>query len=1379
MGRILALLVVLILSKSTKAEENIYQFSCLDIANGLSDNQVNAIYKDRTGFIWIGTMMGLNRYDGQNFKIFRHNSKDSTTLLNDYIINIFEGPEKYLWIETGKGFCIYNPVSEKFERLNQKHFKKYDVPLGEVRAIKTDNIGRLYFDMMDRGIFCYDAKSKKTTLISNLSGQLYSTDISNFTNDTQGNLWIIYRNGVLDKFDLKKHKVVNRYFTIKNRLKGEEASFGLKAGSEGEIFIYNFSKPFGLFYLNRTDSLFRHIGKGRDNGGLNSDNVSELLDDKEGNIWVGTDHGGINIINKKTGKVSYILSDERNKRSLPQNTIRVLYRDNDELIWIGTYKKGLGYYHKSIFKFPADSYVSKVNATYKDINCFAEDKQGNLWIGTNDSGLLFLNRATGEIKSFRHNPNNKNSLSSDIVVRLCIDHNGIVWIGTYLGGLDAFDGTNFTHYRHNQNPGSLADDRIFALLEDSSHRLWVGTLSGGLDLFEPNSKTFRHFNPGVDPNLYSYNILDICEDRNKNIWVGTAFGLYKLDSKTLTFTGYLSNENDSNSLIINYINSICEDSRGWLWLGTREGISIYNPATGKFRNLSEESGLPENTIFELQEDENHNMWYSSSNGLYKISVSEQGSAVKFSYCRYNETDGLQGRQFNSNAALKTKRGELIFGGASGFNIFRAGAIDHQNHHAPLVLTELDMFNRRIAVGDSINGRTILSQSITQSEELVLRHKENVFSLEFALLDFYNSNRVTYKYNLEGFDKRWLSVPANLRKATFTNLDPGSYIFHVKAFVGDNPVPINGGQIKITILPPFWRSNWAYFLYICVFGSLLWYIRNRGINKLKRKFALEQERTQARQLIEQERKEAQRRQELDFLKIKFLTNLSHEFRTPISLILAPLDKLLESKGKESYGQLSMIKRNARRLLNLVNQLLDFRKMEEHELKLNKSDGDLVAFVKEASDSFWDLAERKQIQLSFSSTVEQLKVSFDQDKIERVIFNLLSNAFKFTTAGGKVSVELTQLPTTAGEDLILVEIRIIDTGIGIPKDKQEKIFERFFQNENSSAILNQGTGIGLSITEEFVRMHNGEITVESTPGEGTCFTVHLRFSSSSVAIEPPTQAESENNNRESFPVTDARKRKMNAPVILLIEDNDDFRFYLKDNLKSSFKILEAVNGREGWQKALASHPQLIVSDINMPEMDGVELSKKLKSDKRTKHIPVILLTALTGEREQLKGLSTGANDYMTKPFNFEILHSKIKNLLTLHQTFKKTYSRQINVKAPELDVESGDVVFVNKMLKYIEDNLHNPQLSVEDLSQHLGQSRVSLYKKCLNITGKTPVDFIRTVKLEKAVALMEKSDKTIAEICYTVGFSTPNYFAKSFRAKYNMLPSEYRTLKRDQL
>jgi DNA-binding response OmpR family regulator/nitrogen-specific signal transduction histidine kinase len=540
--------------------------------------------------------------------------------------------------------------------------------------------------------------------------------------------------------------------------------------------------------------------------------------------------------------------------------------------------------------------------------------------------------------------------------------------------------------------------------------------------------------------------------------------------------------------------------------------------------------------------------------------------------------------------------------------------------------------------------------------------------------------------------------------------------------------------------------------------------------------------------EQERKEAHRVHELDRLKIKFLTNLSHEFRTPISLILGPVDRLLsQQKNEPSYGHLQMIKRNGRRLLNLVNQLLDFRKMEEHELKLYPSEGELVSFVKEVCESFKDLSERKKIDFIFHSDIDQLYTLFDHDKMERILFNLLSNAFKFTLEGGKIRLALENLEENTEQYKTWVLIKVIDTGIGIPEDKKEKIFERFFQATTAAAILNQGTGIGLSITKEFVKMHGGTIDVESEPGRGTTFNLRLPFvpaecttkadedvPEDQLNVAPALIEEHKQLPEQARPV----KHQLEIPSILLVEDNEDFRFYLKDNLRFHYKVFEATNGKEGWQSALAHHPQLIVSDISMPFMNGIELSRKIKSDKRTSHIPVILLTALTGEEEQLKGLETGANDYITKPFNFEVLNAKIKNLLILNSTLKSTYTKQINVLTPDVEIESDNEKLLKEIMLYLEENLTNPQLSVEELSRHVGMSRSSLYSKLLELTGQTPVEFIRAVKLDKAAILLEKSDMNVAQIAYSVGFSTPNYFAKSFKTKFNMLPSEYITKMRKE-
>jgi signal transduction histidine kinase/DNA-binding response OmpR family regulator len=578
--------------------------------------------------------------------------------------------------------------------------------------------------------------------------------------------------------------------------------------------------------------------------------------------------------------------------------------------------------------------------------------------------------------------------------------------------------------------------------------------------------------------------------------------------------------------------------------------------------------------------------------------------------------------------------------------------------------------------------------------------------------------------------------------------------------GDRSITLN-----IKVLPPFWKTAWAYTLYtVFIVGSLL-YLRRRGIEKLKAQF-----------VIEKEREEAHRMHELDLMKIKFFTNVSHEFRTPLSLIMAPVDKILRQIAEpDIQRQLLLVNRNAKRLLNLVNQLLDFRKMEYQELKLHERNGDIITFIKDLSYNFTDIADQKEIKFIFDSEAGSFYTSFDHDKIERIIFNLLSNAYKFTHQGGQVSVLLNLIEK--GTDEKLLEIRVIDTGIGIARDKQERIFEPFIQNDIPGSMLNQGSGIGLSITKEFVKLHRGEIFVESEFNEGSCFTVllpvrpvnkniftdgDLVFDHSSEFL--PDEASSKNGFYKEG-------KDVKKPTILLVEDNDDFRFYIKDNLKACFNIIEAENGKKGWQKALAQHPNLVVSDISMPEMNGNDLCLKIKNDKRTSHIPVILLTALTGEDQQLKGLETGASDYLTKPFNFEILQSKIRNILSQQEHMRKTYQKQVDVTPTEVSVDSPDELFIKKVLVLIDHNISNPNFSVEELSHEVFVSRYTLYKKILAMTGKTPNELVRSMRLKRAVQLLETGHLTISQICHKVGFKSQKYFVKTFKTEYNTIPSRY--------
>lgn len=1356
-----------------------YRFSHLDVGDGLSHNQVNCIFKDSQGFMWFGTASGLNRFDGYTFKIFRHDDNNKNSVIYDFITKVFEGPDKKLWISTRGGYCFYDPETEQFNSDMSLLLRPLKLPLYQnVTQVVRTGPSDFWFLYPDSGIYRYNTLTKQTKRYyhsSNSTPALYSSSISDITVDAKGNIWIVYGDAAVEMFDIKANKISYHTDIFKNAYNNKNASYSLTVDRDNDLWFYQLYVESGVFYYNRSTGALQHIDKESAGLKLKANLITNIVQADDGRIWISTDHGGISVLDKNKFEITSLLNREDDPKSLRQNTA-TLFKDNVGIIWAGTFKKGISYYHKNIIRFPLYRHFASdpASLSFNDVDKFAEDKPGNLWIGTNGGGLIYFNRKTGKYTQYKHDPANPNSLSNDIIIDLCIDHDQKLWIGTYFGGLDCFDGKTFIHYKHNDKIAtSIADDRVWRILEDSSNRLWIGTFDGGLELFDRSKKIF--YMPFKQSDIRSRLISSIFEDKQGNIWIGGYLGVDVILKNNRRVVHYISNGNSSNGLIDNTVNSINQDSRGLMWIATAGGLSILNPGTNTFTSLTKRNGLPANSISNTLEDNKGAMWLSTSNGLSRVSLTPAINGFAFHLENFDETDGLQGREFNIGSALKTRSGELIFGGGDGFNMFDPANIEPVTNKPHLVFTDFQLFNKSITANSAIDGHVVLSKAISATREITLNHSENVFSIEFAALDFLNPGKVKHQYMLDGFDKGWVNADNRTRKASYTNLDEGNYVFKVRASNSEGVWNPDYISLKIKILPPFWKSTFAYIIYLALFIGVLLLIRQRGIQKIRRQFAAEKEKEEAKLLIEQERQEVKRMQELDQLKIKFLTNVSHEFRTPLSLIMAPVDKMLTRADPEQKQQLSMIGKNARRLLNLVNQLLDFRKMEVQELKLHRKPGDIVKFIKEISLSFTDIAEEKEIDFVFDTTDESLFTSFDHDKIERILFNLISNAFKFTQAGGKVSV-LLNLDKDAGTDALL-EIKVIDTGIGIPFEKQNKIFERFFQHEIPESMINQGSGIGLAITREFVKMHGGEISVESEPDHGSCFIIKLPLVIHNL-LEPDLLLNDEGDNVELKIINHYESKSepkpqyaAKKPTVLIVEDNDDFRFYLKDNLKDIFFIIEASNGRDGWQKALSQHPDIIVSDISMPEMTGIELCKKLKGDKRTSHIPVVLLTALTGEAEQLKGLEIGANDYITKPFNFEILLSKIKNLLILRDTYKRTYKKQMDVQLQETPLQNEDEKLLRSIVEYIELNILNENLSVEELSRQMNMSRGSLYNKVLMLTGKSPVEFIRSIRLKKAVYLLENSQLTISQICYEVGFNTPKYFTKLFKDEYNTLPSAY--------
>ncbi|WP_207531837.1 hybrid sensor histidine kinase/response regulator transcription factor [Desertivirga arenae] len=1380
------LIIILLVSFNISrgyAQGHLYHFSHLTIKDGLPHSQINCIYKDQKGFVWFGTMAGLARYDGYSFRTFQHRSSDSTTVGDNDIRSIAEGPGGKLWVESRIGNQVYDPGTDRFSSVTNE-LRKINISENSARGVRKDKLGWYWFISLNTGLYHYDPKSNETDYLNHVLRDKYSISASPIIDlrfGTRNDIWIIHADGLLEKIDRATLKVVKRVHVQSNVIKTENDTYRIFVDNDGDPWVYDSMFSPGVFLIDAASGSITTINKASSPLRLSSNIVSGIVQDDKNKLWVATDHGGLTLLDKANLKVEYISSQEDNDKSLSQNNLSTIYYDNTGTVWVGTYKRGVNYYHPGIVKFDLIKHSSSPNSLiYNDINDFVEDRSGNLWIATNGKGLVYFNRKTRTFKTYQHNPSDPQSLAHNAVVSLYIDKTGKLWVGTYSGGLDCFDGKNFLHFKNNpSNPSSISDNRISAIYEDSANRFWVTTMGGGINLFNRNTKTFKAFTL-QGKQLNSNYVFCILEDSKGSVWFGTGYGLSVLDRGAKKFRAIINSGDNGNSLINNTINCLRQDRAGNIWIGTREGLSIYTPSKKRYINYTTENGLPDNNIQELEEDRKGAFWISTSNGLTKATIGDK-STLSLRFTTFDESDGLQGKEFNRNASLKLRSGELVFGGADGFNLFDPQMVKTNKTKSPVYITDLQLFNKTVQVGEAIDGDIILRQSILDTKEIVLKSYQNVFTIAFASLNYLEAHKVKHQYMMEGFDHQWTTADNNIRKATYTNLDPGEYTFKVRVSNPDGTWTENAASLKVRILPPFYKSSWAYVLYALAFIACLYLLRQRGIRKLKAEFAaeqeklevqrlIEQEKAEARLIIEQERVEAMRYRELDALKIKFLTNISHEFRTPLSLILAPVEKLLKqnTEDKKALEQIGMIQRNARRLLHLVNQLLDFRKMELKELRVQKRPGDFVKFVKEISFSFKDIAEQKNIQLSFNSAFEGLLFSFDHDKLERILFNLLSNAFKFTLENGKVNVAL---DLTADEK---VEIKIRDTGIGIEKDKQDKIFESFFQSEIPDVIINQGSGIGLSIAKEFARLHRGDIVLESELNFGSCFTVILPLERVSELTKTEDLLE-EILVEEKQPADIMKPAEMVVSskklTVLIVEDDVDFRFYLKDNLKEDYNVIEANNGKDGWQKALFYHPNIVVSDISMPEMGGIELCKKIKSDNRTFHIPVILLTAMTGEESQLKGLDSGANDYMTKPFSFEILQTKLRNILQQQESFRKTYQKQVEVKPADVELESADERFLQEVIQIIEKNISNTNFSVDELSSLLYVSRVTLYKRILNLTGKTPLDFIKSYRLKRAAQLLERGDFTISQICYKVGFKTSKNFVKSFKAEFDVIPSKY--------
>jgi signal transduction histidine kinase/ligand-binding sensor domain-containing protein/DNA-binding response OmpR family regulator len=1353
----LLLIPLLLLVNYVYAQQPSYQFSFLNVNNGLSNNQVNCIYKDVKGFMWFGTMNGLNRYDGYSFKIFRHNAADPGTLIDDYITGIYPAPDDRLYIKTRNGDNIYDPVSEQFLDA-VSWLRKKGLPGYGMKAI-TQTGRTWWIAYADSGLYKIDSTGRGTKILLPRK----ASSIADLKKDKQNRLVILYLDGEIEKLEVASNKIVYRSSLIRPFFEKPPASLKIFLDAQDDMWIYMPENDFGALYLNPSGGTVKQLSSRT--GTLNNDIVNSIVQDDKNIIWIGTDHGGINLVNKDDNfSVRFLQNKEGDPKSIAENAIYALYKDDFGIVWCGTYKRGISYFTENMLKFPLykHSHTDSRSLSYNDVNCFAEDKEGNIWIGTNGGGLIYFDRGNQTFTRFQHNPADDNTISKDVIVSLYVDGHNNLWIGYYFGGMDCYTKGRFTHYRHDEKqPNSLANKSVWKIYRDKRNNFWVGTLGGGLDRFDPGNGIFYHNNVSQPASVHSNFITDFAEDGKGNLWVATAYGIDVLDNSKGIFVHYLTS---THQLSNDNVSSLLHDRNGRMWAGTRAGLNLFDEKTQQFKSFGIEDGLPDKNIISLLEDNDGYLWASTSNGLSRISIKDGPEGISISCRNYDDKDGLQGKAFNVNAACKLRSGELVFGGADGFNLFSPSSLPQNENPPAIVFTGLQLFNRNVEVNEKVHNRVLLPGALSEISEIVLKYDENDFSVDFAALNFINTEKNKYAYKLSGFNDEWLNADGNTRRITYTNINPGTYTLLLKAANEDGVWNEEGISLRIRITPPFWKTPLAYIAYVLGIIALLLLLRRMVIRRAHARFTLQQE-----------RKEAQRMHELDMMKIRLFTNVSHEFRTPVSLILAPMEEIIRRAGDhEDKSKLQLIYRNAKRLLNLVNQLMDFRKMEMHELRLEPAWGDIAAFIKEVAYSFTDLAERKQVSFSYKSNCTQLYTYFDNDKIERILFNLLSNAFKFTPRDGAIQVDVN---ATTADSKIWLEIKVNDTGIGIPPERHEKVFEQFFQSEMPGGYVTKGSGIGLAITKEFVKLNNGTITVQSEVNKGSCFTVKMPFEVCEQ-VESATVPEQTPAAPAPKPNPPAKSRQAPAKVgepgtekqtILLIEDSDDFRFYLKENLKDYYNIIEAADGGAGWQKTLSGHPDLVVSDINMPVLDGLELCRKIKHDNRTRQIPVILLTAMGEEEEQVRGLESGASDYLVKPFNFEIMLSRIRNLLARQAPAKHVVAL---TGIPDMQmVSSPNEKFLARALEIVEKNLSNAGFSVEELSRELCMNRVSLYRRIFSLTGQTPVEFIRMVRIKRAAQLLSKTEMNVTEVAYEVGFNNPKYFAKYFKIAYNMLPSAY--------
>lgn len=1359
-------LLLFVLANSVGAQQAPIKFTHLSFKEGLAQSPISTIVKDSKGFIWLGSWKGLTRYDGYTFRTFKHQNHQPKSISNNRVNAIVEDKLGKLWIGTSNGLNIYNPATEVFKRVDIRDIKGGRNYISSVLLDSYQNVWTATF----AGVKLVDTQKwvlkEQIGLKDTSSNSLYTAVVFTMFEDNSRKIWVGSKNGV-KLFDPKTKKLVALPKSIVNS----------KELNASKIIVIRQDKSGNLWFGSETSGLFRYepkndrirLFKNEDNNtkSILSNWIRDVYVYDQKQIWVGT-RNGLSIFDTQTEQFTNHTHSAVNQNSLSDNTIWSFMQDEASGIWIGTFAGGLNVYYPSNANFGniGERIGDRMGLSHLVVNAISEDKSGGLWVGTYGGGINYLNRNTGAYRYFDIRNDQKQTRNG--VKSLAEDADGNLWVGT-LDGLCHFNKQTkkIQFYKFAVTQGKFSENLINSIIPETDG-VWVGTNGGGMRHLKPDGSytTFVH-SPDDKSSISDNFVVSLIKDAQNNLWIGTQNGLNYYDRKKNTFKRFIK-RNKPNTLSNNSIITMFKDSKDRLWIGTDGGgLNYYNPITDKFFALNEQENLTDDVIHAIVEDDKGDIWLSTDNGLYKLHFRNFNlpfSVKNVEITHYNAEDGLASNQFQTNAGLKLRSGELLFGGINGLTSFYPNQLIKNKIKPKVAFTDF-LIRNRPALVDSAGSP--LKKSVTFSDHIELKYDEGYITIKFAALNFINPEKNQYAYKMEGISGDDWHYSGTQREANYTNLSPGNYTFKVMAANNDglwNTEPIT---LSIKVLPPWWRTWWAFFIYAAIiyYIALTIYKFQKNRLKLKRELYLEH--------LEKERQE-----ELHQMKIDFFTNISHEIRTPLTLILGPIEKMLMGSGLNTSAnkQLLQVQQNASRLMRLVTELMDFRKAESGHMKLAFSACNFIQFAEEIYLSFQTLAQDKRIDYRFESDIKELEVYFDKDHLEKVLFNLLSNAFKFTQEGGKIVFKIYA-------DGNSVTVKVIDNGRGISQKNIEQLFTKFFQVYNEE-VSNSGYGIGLALSKNIVELHKGKIGVVSNiddeQNKQTIFTVTLPLGSAHLdqnAIIPeymnsdnPVHYYLQSAANEIIADTDTTEN-LHKYGVLVIEDNLELRNFIKDSFKKHYRILEAANGVQGLEMTLSELPDLIISDVMMPEMDGLELCRRIKSDERINHIPVVLLTARAAYIHQINGYEKGADAYITKPFSTQILALNVKNILATKEAGRQKFVRDILLNPEPIKIESPDDKFLAKLMQIIEKNIDNTDFDVTALTQEIGMSKTVLYKKVQSITNLSVADLIKSIRLKQAAYLLEHQQMSVADVAFAVGFNDRKYFSKEFKKQYEVSPSEY--------